>query len=169
NVTYSQLATDLANNTVSNYNYLGPNGCDDMHNTSGCASKDPIKNGDTWLSSAIPTILNSQAYQNGGIIIISWDEGHKSKNKDSDGPLGLIVLSPSAKGGGYNNSIHYTHSSTLRTIEEFFNLPFLGDAGNATDLSDLFSPPPITPTPTNTPTPTPTPTDTPTPTPTTIP
>ena len=53
--------------------------------------------------------------------------------------LQAIVLSPRAKGGGYANTIHYTHSSTLRTIEEIFGLtPMLGDAVNATDLSDLF-------------------------------
>jgi trimethylamine:corrinoid methyltransferase-like protein len=41
--------------------------------------------------------------------------------------------------GGYTNSIHYTHSSTLRTIEEIFSItPLLGDASKATDLSDLF-------------------------------
>lgn len=160
NVVYSQLATDLANNTVPNYAFIGPNGCDDMHNSSGCSSSDEIKNGDTWLSNNVPTVFNSQAYKNNGVIIITWNEGKKTKTGTSDGPLGLIVLSPVSKGGGYNNSIHYTHSSTLRTIEEIFNLSFLGDAKNATDLSDLFSVPLQT-----TPTPTPTPTSTPTPNP----
>ena len=52
---------------------------------------------------------------------------------------GLIVLSPKAKGGGYQNTIHYTHSSALRTIQEMLAVsPLLGDAANATDLSDLF-------------------------------
>ena len=162
NVVYSQLATDLANNTVANFNFLGPNECDNMHNTSGCATNNPIRNGDTWLSNNIPPILNSQAYQNGGVIFITWDEGNKIKNGTSNGPIGLIVLSPYAKGGGYNNAISYTHASTLRTIEEFFNLPLLGAAANATDLSDLFTSWPLTPTPTDTPIPTPT--DTPTPT-----
>jgi len=65
----------------------------------------------------------------------------------------MIVLSPLAKGGGYFNSIHYTHSSTLRTFQEIFGLsPFLGDAANATDLGDLFLstvPPTITQQPKN--------------------
>jgi hypothetical protein len=52
----------------------------------------------------------------------------------------MIVLSPLARGGGYFNSIRYTHSSCLRTIQESFGLsPWLGDAANATDLGDLFS------------------------------
>jgi hypothetical protein len=52
----------------------------------------------------------------------------------------MIVLSKLARGGGYFNNIYYTHSSTLRTFQEIFGVqPFLGDAVNATDLSDLFS------------------------------
>ena len=45
-----------------------------------------------------------------------------------------------AKGNDYSNTIDYTHSSTLRTLQEIFGVdgPFLGDAANATDLSDLF-------------------------------
>jgi len=51
----------------------------------------------------------------------------------------MIVLSPSAKGGGYSNAIHYTHSSTLRTLEEIFGVsPLLGAAANSNDLADLF-------------------------------
>jgi hypothetical protein len=130
---YSELATDLQQNTQARYNFITPDLCNDMHNT--CAPlNDSIKQGDTWLSQNIPVILNSQAYQNGGIIFITWDEG-----EGGDGPIGMIVLSPDAKGGGYSNTIHYTHSSTLRTVEEIFGVtPLLGDAANATDLSDLF-------------------------------
>ncbi len=51
----------------------------------------------------------------------------------------MIVLSPDAKGGGYSNTIRYTHSSTLRTLEEIFGVtPLLGDASQANDLRDLF-------------------------------
>jgi endonuclease/exonuclease/phosphatase family metal-dependent hydrolase len=133
---YAQLAGDLASNVVARYNWVVPNLCDDMHNTTGCATTDPVKNSDTWLANNLPAILSSQAYNNNGAIFILWDEGTGSS---SDGPIGLIVLSPLAKGGGYSNTVHYTHSSTLRTFEEIFNVgPLLGDATNATDLSDLF-------------------------------
>ena len=132
---YTEFAPDLQQNTVARYNFITPNLCDDMHNSSGCATTDSIKNGDTWLSTEVPRILNSPAYQNGGVLFITWDEGAGI----SDGPIGMIVLSPNAKGGGYSNTIHYTHSSTLRTIQEIFGVtPLLRDAANATDLSDLF-------------------------------
>jgi hypothetical protein len=134
---YSQLAGDLSSNLVARYNWVVPNLCDDMHSSSGCNTADPIKNGDTWLASNLPAILNSSAYTNNGAIFIVWDEGVGSS---SDGPIGMIVLSPLGKGGGYSNLVHYTHSSTLRTFEEIFNVgPLLGDAANASDLSDLFS------------------------------
>ena len=56
----------------------------------------------------------------------------------------LFLLSPFAKGHGthgYTNYVHYDHSSTLKTIEEIFDLqPLLGAAadGNTKDLCDLF-------------------------------
>ncbi len=152
---YPELAADLQNNTVANFNFIQPNLCDDMHGTKGCqaSSNSEVRHGDTWLSQAIPQILNSQAYQTGGALFIVWDEGVGT----TDGPIGMIVLSPDAKGLGYSNAIHYTHSSTLLTLEEIFGLtPLLGDAANATDLSDLFIPAPPTVTPSPSPSPSPT-------------
>jgi hypothetical protein len=132
---YGELTTDLQNNTVARYNFITPNLCDDMHDS--CSpTNDAIKQGDNWLKNNMPAILNSQAYKNGGALFITWDEGESG----SDGPIGLIVLSPYAKGNGYSNTIHYTHSSMLRTLQEIFGVsPYLGDAANATDLGDLFT------------------------------
>ena len=79
-------------------------------------------------------ILQSSAYQNNGLVLITWDEG-----VNGDGPIGMIVLSPLAKGGGYHNATFYTHSSTLRTLQKIFNVrPLLNGASTAQDLSDLF-------------------------------
>lgn len=134
---YSELAQDLDAGTVARYNFITPNLCDDMHNSSGCATSDSVQNGDTWLSQNVPQILGSSAYQDGGVLMITWDEG-----EGGDGPIGMIVLSPLAKGGGYNNAVHYDHSSTLKTVQEIFDAPpLLRHAGDpdVNDLSDLFS------------------------------
>jgi phosphatidylinositol-3-phosphatase len=132
---YSELAHDLDSNAVARYNFITPDECDDMHNSQGCKTLDSVKNGDTWLSVELPKLLTSQAYQDGGVIFIAWDEGEGSP---ADGPIGMIVLSSNAK-AGYSNRIHYSHSSTLRTIQEIFGVtPLLGDAAVSTDLSDLF-------------------------------
>jgi uncharacterized protein (TIGR03437 family) len=122
---YSELARDLENNTVARYNFITPNLCHDMHD---CSATD----GDTWLSTEVPKILASQAYKDRGALFITWDEG-----SSGDGPIGMIALSPFAK-TNYSNSIHYTHSSTLKTLQEIFDAaPLLRDAATATDLSDL--------------------------------
>jgi hypothetical protein len=130
---YSEFASDLTNNTVARYNFLKPNICNDGHDS--CAPYyDSVRQIDAWLATEVPKILNSRAYTNNGALFITWDE--------ADGPdqrVGMMVLSPLARGGGYTNNIYYTHSSTLRTFQEIFGVgPFLGDAANATDLSDLF-------------------------------
>jgi len=119
---------------VARYNFITPNLCDDMHDS--CSpTNDAIKQGDSWLQSKLPAILSSTAYKNGGAVFITWDEG-----EGSDGPIGMIVLSPYARGNGYSNALHYTHSSTLRTLEEIYGVsPLLGAAANATDLRDLFT------------------------------
>jgi hypothetical protein len=132
---YTELAGDLRSNTVARYNFLTPNLCHDMHDL--CGGTSTRINGDNWLAAEVPKILNSTAYKDRGALFITWDEG----SNQSDGPLGMIVLSPLAKGHGYTNSIRYTHSSTLRTMQEIFDVrPFLGAAANANDLSDLFNP-----------------------------
>ncbi len=133
---YTELAGDLMNNSVARYNFITPNLCNDGHDP--CAPQNnPVRQTDDWLASEVPKILNSAAYANTGGLFIVWDEGETK----SDGPLGMILLSPLARGGGYFNRIHYTHSSLLRTMQEIFQLsPWLGDAANATDLGDLFAP-----------------------------
>ena len=140
---YGELATDLAGNTAARYSFITPNLCNDMHGEligSSCPTltTDMVKKGDDWLKANVPTILGSNAYKNGGVLFIVWDEGDEILGNASDGPIGMIVLSPLAK-KGYTNQTAYTHSSMLRTIEEIFGVPLLRDAKNATDLSAFFT------------------------------
>ncbi len=130
---YSDLESDLQNHTVARYNFIVPNVFDDTHSLgSGGHSKE--KQGDDWLRQELPGIFASDAYTNNGALFIVWDEGHKKNS-----PIGLFLLSPLAKGGGYASQVPYTHSSLLRSVQEIFAVePLLGDAANATNLSDLF-------------------------------
>jgi hypothetical protein len=151
-----QLSTDLANNTVAQYNWITPDQYNDMHTalnggftyngvhyTGDAAS---IAQGDNFLSIIVPQIEASDAFKNNGAIVIWNDE------TEGDAQLGTtngitsteIVISPLAKGNAYTNTINYTHSSDLRTWQEVFGVsptqgtPWIGDAANATDLRDLF-------------------------------
>jgi hypothetical protein len=130
---YSELAGDLTNNKVAQYNFITPDLCNDMH--TDCGTGDAIKQGDDWLSMQIPIIQASNAYKNGGAIFVTWDESEGGEN-----PIGMIVLSSLAKGGGYQSTMMYYHSSMVRSVQEIFGLmPLLNDAANQKDLADLFT------------------------------
>jgi phosphatidylinositol-3-phosphatase len=144
-----QLKTDLSNNTVSKYNWITPDQFNDSHSTLAngftyngvhyTGDRASIAQGDNFLSMIVPQIEASQAYKNNGAIIIWWDE--TEGGDDSLHTLEEIVISPLAKGNAYTNSILYTHSSDLLTMEELFNVgQCLGNSCQATDLSDLFQP-----------------------------
>ena len=132
-VPYTKLAGDLSGGTVAQYNFISPNLCNDMH--TDCGTGDAVKQGDDWLKTQIPLIMASNAYKNDGAIFITWDE-----SEGGELPIGMIVLSPLAKGNGYQSTKKYYHSSMVRTVEEVFGLsPMLNDAANQLDLSDLFT------------------------------
>jgi hypothetical protein len=151
-----QLQTDLSNNTTDNYVWITPNQFNDMHTAltggykslTGDAAR--IRQGDDFLSRIVPIIMASQAYQNNGAIVLWWDEteadgvsGDRANAYDHTIPEIVIskLAHPNVGGLPYASSVNYTHSSDLRTMEEIYGVgPFLGDAANAMDLSDLFVP-----------------------------
>ena len=150
------MATDLANNTVADYNWITPNQYNDMHTALNggfmgqTGDRAKILQGDNFLSQVVPQIMASSAYQNNGVIVIWWDEseddGMAGDNGDNfDHTIGEIVISSLAhanvNGLPYASSINYSHSSDLRTWQEVFQVgPFLRHAQNTPDLSDLFKP-----------------------------
>ncbi|MEY2395118.1 MAG: phosphatidylinositol-3-phosphatase [Acidobacteriaceae bacterium] len=144
-----QLLTDLSNNTVADYNWITPNQFNDMHSgLTGDAAN--IRRGDDFLRQIVPIIMASNAYKDHGVIILWWDEaesdGVAGDNADDfNHTIGEIIISSRAHknvdGIPYASPLNLTHSSDLRTMQEVFHVgPFLGDAANATDLSDLFDP-----------------------------
>jgi hypothetical protein len=151
-----QLMSDLANNTVADYNWITPDQYNDMHTPLRAGYRGltedaaEIKQGDDFLSQIVPVIMASDAYKKNGAIIIWFDEtepnGPAGDNADDfNHTIPEIVISPQAhanvKGIPYASPLNYTHSSDLRTMQEIFHVgPFLGDAANAIDLSDLFAP-----------------------------
>jgi hypothetical protein len=93
--------------------------------------------------------MASKAYKEHGAIIIWFDESEQDgvlgdNPDDFTKTVGEIVISERAhknvNGIPYASSLNFTHSSDLRTMQEIFRTsgPFLADAANATDLSDLF-------------------------------
>src|SRR5205823_4769754 len=68
-VPYTQLSTDLTNNTLPAFTFVTPNLDDDTHNAA-------VSVGDQWLQSNLPAIFASAAYQSGTtVVFLTWDEG----------------------------------------------------------------------------------------------
>jgi len=148
---------DLANGSVADYNWITPDQYNDMHTAlkggykglTGDAAN--IRQGDDFLSQIIPVIMASDAYKNHGAIVIWFDESEQDgvagdNPDDFNHTVGEIVISSRAHknvdGLPYASPVNLTHSSDLKTMQEIFRTggPLLGDAVNATDLSDLFDP-----------------------------
>jgi phosphatidylinositol-3-phosphatase len=149
-----QFATDLANNTVADYNWITPDQFNDMHTALSAGYKGltgdaaNIKQGDDFLSQIVPIIMASKAYKDHGVIILWWDESEKDgttgdNQDDFNHTIPEIIISsrahPNVNGLPYASPLDFTHSSDLRTLQNIFHVgPYLGDAANAIDLSDLF-------------------------------
>jgi hypothetical protein len=93
-------------------------------------------------------IMASDAYQDHGLIVLWWDESEGGDTTSYHLPFIIISkdVHKNVNGVPYSNTIQYSHSSTLRTMQEIFDVDpghgyhFLGGAATATDLSDLFAP-----------------------------
>lgn len=149
-----QLSVDLANNTVADYNWITADLYNEQHtplnNGYGQFTGDQaaIAEGDNFLARIVPLIMSSQAYQDDGMIILWWDETEGGDSSAFNLPFFIISpdVHPNVNGLPYSNTIQYSHSSTLRTMQEIFKVDpkhgftFLGGAATATDLSDLLGP-----------------------------
>src|SRR5690349_10168268 len=143
--------------------------CNDMHDCS-------VSTGDAWVKTWVGKILASPAWQQNGVLFITFDEGKTDLGcctYASGGQIVTLVISPLGK-PGFTSSIAYDHYSLLHTIEVAWGLAPLAHAGCScsTVMDDFFtgSPPAsATPAPTVAPSPSSTPTVTPSATPTITP
>jgi hypothetical protein len=132
----TDFAVDLAAGTYR-YSFISPNLCSDMHGDSSCPNTDNITQGDTWLSQEVPKILATPGFGAGGrdVLFIVWDEQTNSTG-GSTIPMLCIIISPLAKPGPTAKA--YTHESLLATIEDAFGFARLGNAGQASPISDVW-------------------------------
>ena len=154
-----QLAVDLQNYQVSDYNWITPKQFNDQHSelTNGYGGPAGAPNhgdaaeiaaGDNFLARIVPLIMTSHAYKDHGAIVLWWDESEGGDDPSRTLPFIVISRDAHANVGGrpFASNAQYSHSSTLRTMQEIFGVdpdegfPFLGAASVATDLRALFRP-----------------------------
>ena len=150
-----QLALDLQNNRVADYNWISPDQYNDMHTSLSAGYGDfpssdsaRIAQADNFLARIVPLIMASDAYKDHGVIVLWWDESEGGDTAAFTLPFMIISRDARANVGGkpFASGVQLSHSSTLRTMQEIFDVdpwsgyPWLGDAAAATDLSSLFKP-----------------------------
>ncbi len=114
---------------AADYALIVPNLCNDMHDCS-------VASGDGFLKGFVPKILNSRAWQDGGVLFITWDEG--TTNSGGGGRVPLIVISNHVPKGFQSASAH-NHYSLVRTIEEAWGLGCLNESCKENTLDEFFT------------------------------
>jgi phosphatidylinositol-3-phosphatase len=156
---FSQFQTSLTN--PANWNWITPNLCDDGHD-SPCKGPDVtganpgpggLTSANAFLAKWVPIIEASPEYQNGGMIVITFDEASTSDFSSCCGELpgttgvqsaapgfgggkvGAVLLSPAIH--PHTSSCAYNHFSMLRTYEDLFGVSNQGYLGNASVANSL--------------------------------
>lgn len=127
----SALINDLGStSTASNYMWLTPNKCNDMHEP--CS----IGTGDAYLGDLVQRILSSPVFMNQrAALYITFDEGY--------GPPVYTVWAGRVVKPTYISSIAYNHTALLATIESNWNLaPLTSNDGAARPMTEFFQAPP---------------------------
>ena len=105
-----------------------------------------VAQGDAWLASHLPAILDSSAYRAGNTaIFITWDEGSgghpvencAAKTSDTSCHIATIVVSPSTRAGTFSGTL-FNHYSLLGTAEQLLGLPRLGQASSYPTMTAAF-------------------------------
>src|SRR6266487_1810791 len=92
-VPFTQFDQDLTANTLPDYIWITPNMCNNMHDCS-------VSIGDSWLQTWVTRILASPAWQQNGVLFITFDEGKTNLGccvNATGGQVVTLVISPLGK------------------------------------------------------------------------
>jgi hypothetical protein len=123
----SVLVADLQSaSTASNFMWLSPNNCDNMHSCS-------VAQGDSYLSTLVPKILGSPVFTTSrAALLITFDEGY-------DQPIYTVWAGAGVK-RGYKSSFGYNHFSVLATLESNWDLsPLTANDRDAPNMAEFFT------------------------------
>lgn len=134
-VPLSQLPLDLKSGYVPDFVWITPNQQHDMHVGS-------VADGDRWLASFVPSILDSSVWQQNSLLVIVWTEGASNSGccDVSGGQAPLVVVSSHGK-HGFQSTELATPYNLLRTIEDAWGLKQLGESAGSDvrPMKDLFA------------------------------
>ncbi|MDH5384010.1 MAG: alkaline phosphatase family protein [Candidatus Aminicenantes bacterium] len=128
-----QLDIDLKEGHLPDFSFIVPDLCNSSHDCD-------LKVTDAWLGRVVDSILNSPAFDQNSLLVITFDEGTSNEGCCGPSPLSkggrvaTVLISPLVK-KGFENSTAYSHYSLLKTISAVWKLEELGHASDpATNL-----------------------------------
>lgn len=131
-VPFTQFGTDLANNSLPNFSFIVPDVNNDAHNGTLAAA-------DSWLQSNIAPLIASSTFQNGGLLIIVFDEAELTDLDHGGGQVPALIISSNAK-PGFQSQTEYQHQSTLRLVLEGLGVnKFPGQSATAPEMAEFFT------------------------------
>jgi acid phosphatase len=107
-VPFSQFAKDLANNQLPEFSFIVPNVLDNAQTGS-------LQQADTWLKQNIAPLLADSAFQQDGLLIITFEESGSADKSHGGGQVATLVIGPNVI-PGYKSTNLYQHQSTLKTV-----------------------------------------------------
>ncbi|MFH8773309.1 alkaline phosphatase family protein [Streptomyces sp. NPDC017958] len=124
NVPYSTFPSDYGK--LPTVSFVIPDMCDDMHD---CA----VGTGDSWLKKNLDGYVQ-WAKSHNSLLIATFDED----NFTSVNQIYTVVAGAHVK-AGYESGTQINHYNVLRTIEDMYGLPALGNAANKTPITDAWT------------------------------
>jgi hypothetical protein len=131
-VPFGHFATDLASGNFPDYSFITPNLCNDAHNCS-------LATADAWLKTNIAPLIQSSTFQDGGLLIIVFDEADRSDTTHGGGRVAWVAVSPQFSKTGYKSTTLYQHQNTLRLMMQGLGLTsYPGKAQSAANMAEFF-------------------------------
>lgn len=113
---FTQLAADLSSGSLPNYSFILPNAIDDAHSCpdgqTDCPQGQRLQTADQWLKTNIAPLLANAAFQQSGLLIITFDESADDMT-NGGGRVATILLGTHVRPGYVGNTTNYDHRSLL--------------------------------------------------------
>jgi len=122
NQPFTSFPTDFTK--LPTVTFVIPNLNDDMHDGT-------IQQGDSWLQTNLLAYV-TWAQNNNSLLIVQFDEDQGTTTNH----IATIFVGPMVKVGKYREKIN--HYNLLRTIEDMYGVPHLGNAASAKTISDVW-------------------------------
>ena len=128
-VPLSTFAHDLRAGTLPSFSLVVPSLCHDMHSCS-------IRAGSTWLASFVHPLLRARRLRD-GVVFVLFDEGRRHDLAGGGGHVAALVLGSLVRPDSVSLA-PLSHYSVLRTIEDDWHLPRLGQSQDAPAIDGIW-------------------------------